>query len=76
MTGSSKDSDLLDLERGMPTTRADAVALRRAKASRRLSTEDYLLALARLPLLPPDARGSRQRVYGGEPFRLKRFDAG
>lgn len=75
MTGSSKDSDLLDLERGMPTTPADAEALRRAKASRRLSTEDYLRALARLPPVAPDTRRSGKRVYGGEPFRLKRFDA-
>ena len=70
MTGSSGDSDLLDLERGIPTTPADVLALRRVKHSRRLSTEDYLRALARLPERPPGTRRSRKRVYGGEPFRL------
>lgn len=70
MTSSSKDSELLDLQRGIPTTPADVLALRRAKHSRRLSTADYLRALARLPQLPLAARRSRKRVYGGEPFRL------
>jgi hypothetical protein len=68
MTSSSKDSELLDLERGLPTTPADVLALRRIKRSRRLSTEDYLRALARLP--PRPVRPSRRRTYGGEPFRL------
>jgi hypothetical protein len=70
MTGSSKDSDLLDLERGMTSTPADALALRRVRASRRLSDEDFLRALARLPPVAPDARRSGKRVYGGEPFQL------
>ena len=71
MTSSSEDFDPLDLERGIPTTPADVLALRRVKRSRRLSTEDYLRALARLPAPPPGARRSRQRIYGGEPFRLR-----
>jgi len=70
MTSSSSDSDLLDLERGIPTTPADVLALRRVKQSRRLSTEDYLRALGCLPELSLGARRSRKRVYGGEPFRL------
>ena len=70
MTSSSRDSDLLDLERGIPTTPADVLALRRVKHSRRLSTEDYLRALGCLPELSLGARRSRKRVYGGEPFRL------
>jgi hypothetical protein len=70
MTGSSKDSDLLDLERGIVTTPADGLALRRARASRRLSAEDYMRSLARLARVAPDARRSGKRTYGGEPFRL------
>jgi len=70
MTGSSKDSDLLDLQRGIVTTPADILALRRVKASRRLSTEEYLRALAQLPPVAPDTHRSEKRVYGGEPFRL------
>jgi hypothetical protein len=74
MTSSSRDSDLLDLERGIPTTPADALALRRVRRSRRLSTEDYLRALARLPPLPLEARRARRRVHGGEPFQLTDSD--
>ena len=70
MTSSSNDSDLLDLERGLPTTPADVLALRRVKHARRLSTEDYLRALARLPALPLEARRPAKRIYGGDPFRL------
>ena len=70
MTGSSRDSDLLDLERGIPTTPADVLALRRVRLSRRLSTEDYLRALARLPPQPLEARRTVKRIYGGNPFRL------
>ena len=68
MSGSSSDSDLLDLERGLRTTAEDVAALQRVRRERRLSTEEYLRALARLP--PPPADSRRKRVYGGEPFRL------
>jgi hypothetical protein len=71
MTSSSRDSELLDLERGIPTTPADILALRRVKQSRRLSTEDYLRALRGLPELPLGARRGRKRVFGGGPFRLR-----
>jgi hypothetical protein len=70
MSDSSRDSDLFDLEHGLPTTPEDVEALRRVRRSRRLSTEQYLRALAMLPRLPPRARRSKKRVYGGEPFRL------
>lgn len=70
MTGSSRDSDSLDLERGIPTTPADVLALRRVRLSRRLFTEDYLRALARLPAPPREARRPVKRIYGGDPFRL------
>lgn len=70
MTSSCGDSDLLDFERGIPTTPADVLALRRVKRSRRLSTKDYLRALGCLPSPPLAARRSRKRAYGGEPFRL------
>ncbi len=70
MRSSSRDSDLLDLERGLPTTPADVLALRRIKRGRRLSTEEYLRALAQLPPRPPATRPPKKRVYGGEPFRL------
>jgi hypothetical protein len=67
MTSSSRDSDLLDLERGIPTTPADVLALRRVKHSRRLSTEDYLRALARLPELLLGATGREEESAAGSP---------
>jgi hypothetical protein len=70
MSGSSKGSDLLDLERGLPTTPEDVEALRRVRRARRLATEAYLRALARLSPPPDELR--RKRVYGGEPFRITR----
>ena len=70
MTSSSRDSDVLDLERGIPTTPEDVEAQGRVRRARRLSTEEYLRALARFPPHPPERLRSRRRVYGGEPFRL------
>jgi hypothetical protein len=70
MSGSSRGSELLDLERGLPTTPEDVEAQRRMRRTRRLSTEEYLQALAHLPPPPPEARRSKKRAYGGEPFRL------
>jgi len=69
MASSSSDSELLDLDRGLPTTPEDVQALRLARRSRRLSTEDYLRALKRMRP-PAEPERPRQRVFGGEPFRL------
>jgi len=69
MTGSSRHSEI-DFERGVPTTPADVEALRRVRLRRRLSTEDYLRALARLTPLSRDRQRARGRAGGGEPFRL------
>ena len=68
MTGSPRRSDL-DLAR-VPTTAADVEALRRVRETRRLTTEEYLSALARLPSPPLEALRTRKRARGGEPFRL------
>lgn len=59
----------LDLERGLPTTADDVAALRRIRESRRLTTEEYLQALARLPPLTPEQQAARRHPRG-EPFRL------
>jgi hypothetical protein len=69
MTGSSRRSEI-DFERGVPTTPADVEALRRVRLRRRLSTEDYLSALARLPAPPGELRQARKRAGAAEPFRL------
>lgn len=68
MTGSSRRSEL-DLGR-IPTTPADIEALRHVRQTRRLSTEEYLRALGRLPAPPLEAQRTRKRARGGEPFRL------
>jgi hypothetical protein len=70
MTGSSKRSEL-DLAR-VPTTPEDVAALRRVRATRHLTTEEYLRALARLPTPPIEALRTRKHARGGEPFRLVR----
>lgn len=71
MTSSSRRSEPLDLERGLPTTPEDVAALRRIRAARRrLSTADYLRALSQLPPLPPEALRRRRRATGTQPFRL------
>jgi len=69
MSGSSRPSDL-DLERGVPTTGADVLALRRVRRSRRLSTEQYLRALARVPAPSLATLRLRRRARGAAPFRL------
>jgi hypothetical protein len=46
---SRERSEPLDLERGLPTTRADVVALRRIRGLGTLPTAAYLSALASLP---------------------------
>lgn len=68
MSDSSRPSDLLDLERGLHTTPDDVAALQRLRRERRLSTQEYLRALVRVPPTLRDRR--RKRVYVGEPFRL------
>jgi len=70
MTGSSKRSEL-DLSR-IPTTPADVDALRRVRATRHLTTDEYLRALRHLPPPPLEAQRTRKRARGGEPFRLFR----
>jgi hypothetical protein len=69
MTSSSRRSDL-DLAQGVPTTPEDVAALRRIRATRTLSTEQYLRALAHLPPLPLEVLKARKRGRGGEPFHL------
>ncbi len=70
MTGSSRRSEL-DLAR-IPTTPEDVESLRRVRATRHLTTEEYLRALRQLPPPPLEAQRTRKLARGGEPFRLVR----
>lgn len=69
MKSSSSPSEL-NLARGVPTAPEDVAALRKIRAARRLSTEQYLKALAGLQAPPLEVRRVRRRARGGEPFRL------
>ncbi len=71
MTGSSKRSELAELDIGrIPTTPEDVESLRRVRQTRHLPTEEYLRALRQLPPPPLEAQRTRKRARGGEPFRL------
>ena len=64
----SEDAELLDLERGLPTTPEDVAAQDRLRAPR-LTTSQYVAWLQSLPR--PDPRSERMRSISiGEPFRL------
>jgi hypothetical protein len=65
----SDDADLLDLDRGLPTTPADVAAQDRLRMPR-LTTSQYVAWLRSLPR--PDPRSERMRSISiGEPFRLE-----
>jgi hypothetical protein len=69
MTSSSRHSEL-NLAQGIPTTPEDVAALRNVRAARRLTTEQYLTALASLQAPPLEVLRARKRARGGEPLRL------
>ncbi len=59
----------LDLERGLPVTREDVTALRRARQLSQLTWQQYAAFLAAQP--PPSVEELRARpLLVGEPFRL------
>jgi hypothetical protein len=67
----SKNSyEFLDLNRGLPTTKEDILALRRARKTEILSFEGYLKFLANFA--PPSATALRARrgPAGNAPFEL------
>ena len=65
-TSSSRPSEL-DLSQGIPTTPADVAALRNVRATRRLSAEQYLKALARLQAPSLEAFGPGSAPTGASP---------
>jgi hypothetical protein len=69
MTRSDAPSRTLDLDRDLPTTREDVIALRRARSATILDLEGYLDFLA---LLPPHtaAPPPRPAQRGDRPFEL------
>lgn len=68
---SSKLLELSDLERDLPTTAEDVIALRRARSmSQRMDLEAYLEFLAALDQAPVKALRARGTHEGAEPFEL------
>jgi len=67
---SSRPRSELSLAQGIPTTVEDVAALRKVRAARTLTTEQYLRALASLPAPPLEVLRARKRARGGEPFTL------
>ncbi len=65
---SSKHLEPLDLEKDLPTTPEDVVALKRIRERQRLGFADYLEFLSRLEL---PTHGLRRKTHEGyEPFEL------
>jgi hypothetical protein len=60
----------LDLERGLPVTREDVAALRRARALTSLTWPQYEAFLAAQPAASYDELRARP-LLSGEPFRLR-----
>jgi hypothetical protein len=69
---SSTPRSELNLTQGVPTTAEDVAALRRVRAARRLTTEQYMRALASLQAPPLEVLRARKHARGGEPFKLLR----
>jgi hypothetical protein len=68
MKRSDETVELLDLDRGLPTTAEDIAAQDRLRAPR-LTMSEYIDWLRTLP--QPDPRSERMRSISiGEPFRL------
>jgi len=71
MKKSKKTSKLLDLERDLPTTPEDVVALRRGETMARGSSVDYLDFLqSAARLVDESPRRERKGPQGDEPFTL------
>ena len=67
---SKKSSRLLDLERDLPTDKADVSALKKAKLAGRINLEAYLAFLASLDAAPPSAARGKKGFAGAQPFVL------
>jgi hypothetical protein len=67
---SANSYKLLDLERDIPTTREDVIAMRRVWPCRHLSFKDYLEFLATFPQVASDTLRARKHPSGAKPFEL------
>jgi hypothetical protein len=67
---SSESSRLLDLEKDLPTTREDILALREAREPQPMSFAAYLAFLANFPPPPPAQLRARRGPAGSTPFEL------
>ncbi len=67
---SSDRSDLLDLERDLPTTREDVAALARLRRHPPMDLDNYFRFLAAFPAPTLDELAARRGPEGPEPFVL------
>ena len=67
---SRKSSRLLDLERDLPTDKADVSALRKAKLAGSMNLEAYLAFLASLDAAPSSTARRKKTFAGAQPFTL------
>jgi len=67
---SASSCKLLDLERDLPTTSEDVLAMRRARESQPLNLAAYLEFLASFPPSPMSALRARKGPAGLKPFEL------
>ena len=67
---SDKSSRLLDLNRDLPTSTADVIALRQARKDERQNLEAYLEFLANVAASSAAALRARKGPAGTKPFEL------
>jgi hypothetical protein len=67
---SRKSSRALDLDRDLPSDKADVSAMRKAKLAERMNLEGYLAFLASLDAAAPSAARSKKSFAGAQPFAL------
>ena len=70
MTSGDRSSLSLDLDKGLPTTAEDVMALRRAKSLAPLDLQGYLDFLAQLPAIPCHRPRPSRSMMSEEPFEL------
>jgi hypothetical protein len=73
---SRKSSGLLDLDRDLPTSRDDVIALRSARGSDIADLKTYLEFLARFPAPSTEELRAKKGPRGPQPFELKPFAGG
>jgi hypothetical protein len=70
MMNSSDRWNPIDLDKGLPTTREDVIALQPVRSLGTLDLEGYLAFLSRLRMPGASAQRAKSGPRGGPPFEL------